>query len=357
MESGVAPAAALGFGVRNGGSWAFCVGAAGQTPNGPVTAETLFDLASVTKPFVAATFASLAATHVVSRERTLDGLVPETAGTLAGRATLELLFSHRAGLAAHRKLYEPLVALRPFARDAALRHAANASGPPRNPDGSFAALYSDLGYLLAGVAMERAAGKPLDELVRLHVTEPLGLDVASARQWLAADRAFLRRVAPTENVPFRGGLLRGVVHDENAWAWAGHGIAGHAGLFGTVRAVLAFGAAMLDGLAGQSTAWLSREALEPLVAERPSGTLRLGFDGKSGPDSSAGPTASAATFGHLGFTGTSFWCDPRAESVTVLLTNRVCPTRDNLRIRAARPRVHDALFQAAGRIRGGFRRQ
>jgi CubicO group peptidase (beta-lactamase class C family) len=72
--------------------------------------------------------------------------------------------------------------------------------------------------------------------------------------------------------------------------------------------------------------------------------LRAGFDGKSGVASAAGETASPETFGHLGFTGTSFWCDPVAERVTVLLSNRVCPSRDNTRIRAVRPRIHDALF-------------
>ena len=73
--------------------------------------------------------------------------------------------------------------------------------------------------------------------------------------------------------------------------------------------------------------------------------MRAGFDGKSGEASAAGNLTSPATFGHLGFTGTSLWCDPVAERVTVLLTNRVCPSRENVLIRSARPRVHDALFK------------
>jgi CubicO group peptidase (beta-lactamase class C family) len=82
------------------------------------------------------------------------------------------------------------------------------------------------------------------------------------------------------------------------------------------------------------------------VRERPGGTLRAGFDGKSEQGSSAGSLAGPRSFGHLGFTGTSLWCDPDADRAVVLLSNRVCPTRDNMRIRAARPAVHDALFRA-----------
>jgi CubicO group peptidase (beta-lactamase class C family) len=155
------------------------------------------------------------------------------------------------------------------------------------------------------------------------------------------------RVAPTERVEFRGGELLGVVHDENAWAFAGHGLSGQAGLFATVRDVLGFGMALLDARAGRVSSWLSAATLGLLVAERPGGTLRLGFDGKSAGLSAAGRRASTLTFGHLGFTGTSFWCDPTADAVSVLLTNRVCPTRENVAIRSCRPLVHDALFTIA----------
>jgi CubicO group peptidase (beta-lactamase class C family) len=137
--------------------------------------------------------------------------------------------------------------------------------------------------------------------------------------------------------------VHGAVHDENAWALAGHGLAGQAGLFGTAEAVARLGCAVVDAAAGRSS-WLDARAIEPLVASRPGGSLRAGFDGKSGPASAAGRLASPETYGHLGFTGTSLWCDPVSERVTVLLSNRVCPSRDNVKIRALRPRVHDALF-------------
>jgi CubicO group peptidase (beta-lactamase class C family) len=139
-----------------------------------------------------------------------------------------------------------------------------------------------------------------------------------------------------------------VVHDENAWALAGHGLAGQAGLFGVAESVARFGAAMLDALAGRRLDWLTPPEVLPLVRRRPGGSLRAGFDGKSGTLSAAGELSSSEVFGHLGFTGTSLWCDPVAETVTVLLSNRVCPTRENQKIREIRPGVHDALFRYAG---------
>jgi CubicO group peptidase (beta-lactamase class C family) len=124
-------------------------------------------------------------------------------------------------------------------------------------------------------------------------------------------------------------------------------------MFGTARAVAAFGCAVLDALQGRRSA-LGMEPREVawLVAPRAGGTLRAGFDGKSPDGSSAGERASGEAFGHLGFTGTSLWIDPvaGARAVVVLLTNRVCPTRDHVLIRAARPLVHDALFARAAHI-------
>jgi CubicO group peptidase (beta-lactamase class C family) len=145
--------------------------------------------------------------------------------------------------------------------------------------------------------------------------------------------------APTETVAWRGGEVVGAVHDENAWAISGAGGSGHAGIFGTVGAVLAFGGAVLDRIDAPELAWL--------VRPRPGGTLCAGFDGKSPQGSSAGERMGPRSVGHLGFTGTSLWIDPDAGVVVALLTNRVCPTRDNVAIRAARPWAHDALYEAA----------
>ena len=345
VESGAAPGAAVATGRYAAGTWRYAGGVAGSarlTFDPPV-----FDLASVTKSFVAVTAARLAARGEPSLDTPLGHLLPELARTPSGDVPLLLLLAHRAGLDAHRTLFAPLLAGRPFSREEALAEAANARRPEARgslPEAGFPPLYSDLGFVLVGAALERASGLSLDALVHREVLAPLELAAGSARSWLLRTPRFLERVLPTESVPFRGGTIRGAVHDENAWALAGHGLAGQAGLFGTAEAVVRFGSALLDALAGRRDDFLTSTHLAPLVRPRPGGSLRAGFDGKSGAVSAAGSRASDDTFGHLGFTGTSLWCDPRAGRVSVLLSNRVCPTRENLRIRAIRPAVHDALF-------------
>lgn len=347
MTPGVAPAATAGYATISG---AAVVGAAGVLPGGrAATSETMFDLASVSKPIVACTAVRLAASGAFELETPLGLLLPQARGTCSQQVTLELLLAHRGGLQAHRSLFAPVFAGRAFQRDRALASAANARRPDcigSPPAEGFAPVYSDLGYLLVGAALEATMNEPLDALVAREVALPLGLGFGSARQLWRRMASFPSQVAPTEVSRPRGGVVRGAVHDENAWAFAGHGAAGHAGLFGAVTDVLGFGQALLSALRGES-AWLPRASLERLLRPRPGGTLRAGFDGKSEGASSAGALCSQRAFGHLGFTGTSLWCDPEAESATALLTNRVYPTRENPRIRAARPIIHDALFDAA----------
>jgi len=349
VESGAAPGAAVAAARYAGARWHYVGGSAGSACF--QGAPAIFDLASVTKSFVATTAARLAARGELRFDAPLGTLLPELAASASAEVPLILLLAHRAGLDAHRTLFAPLLAGRPFSRREALWEAAQARRPEARgplPEAGFTPLYSDLGFVLAGAVLERTSGLPLDALVEREISAPLGLALGSARDWLARAPDFLARVLPTETVPFRGGALRGAVHDENAWALVGHGLAGQAGLFGTAEAVVRFGSALLDALAGRRDDWLTSTHLAPLLTLRPGGSLRAGFDGKSGATPSAGTRASDDTFGHLGFTGTSLWCDPRTERVSVLLSNRVCPSRENLRIRAIRPAVHDALFSWEG---------
>ncbi|WP_338046647.1 serine hydrolase domain-containing protein [Polyangium spumosum] len=348
-----APCAVVAAARRTSSGWVYGRGAAGTLSfeqDAPLAdVETPFDLASLTKPVTALVMARLARRGSLARSEPLADLVPALANTRSARVSLDLLSAHRAGLDAHGPLYAPLVRGEPVDVEAALAMAADmrregcAGDPP--PEG-FPPVYSDLGYVLLGAALARRSGVELDALVTREVTGPLELGIGSARRLHAMDASFDTRVAPTEIVPFRDGLVRGVVHDENAWALVGRASAGHAGLFGDARSVVRLGVAVLEALAGERDDFLGPEDVAPLVRPRPGGSLLAGFDQRSGDDPSSGARLGPRTFGHLGFTGTSVWMDPDAGFVGVLLTNRVHPTRTSLAIRRARPAAYDAMVEA-----------
>ena len=359
-EKKTASAVVVGGAVRRGNGWVTEVGAAGRlsedAAGAPVNAATWFDLASLTKPITALAAARLARAGVLALSAPLGELLPEVLATASAQVPLEWLLAHRGGLDAHRRLYRDLLQGGFGDRRGALIEAASARRPDAAAAGAatgFEPLYSDLGYLLAGEAIARAAGKELDVVLDEHVLAPLGAAIASSRQLCARDAGFERRVAETEIVPWRGGALRGVVHDENAWFWSGLGTSGHAGLFGNVEGVLAVGRAVVDVLHGRANGFLTKEELWALARPRPPGTLRAGFDGKSEQGSSAGARFGPSTIGHLGFTGTSLWCDVDREMVGVLLTNRVHPTRENDVIRKVRPLAYDRIGEWAERRRAG----
>jgi CubicO group peptidase (beta-lactamase class C family) len=351
IASGAAPGASAAVAAFRNGRWRVALGVAGVHTQGDlrlVTADTIYDLASLTKPFIAALGARLVRAGQIDWRTPLGSLLPAARGTPSEAAPLALLASHRAGLVAHLRLGDfapgPPADAEPWLERCARARRSECQGPI--PAEGFPPVYSDLGYILFGRVLSEAAGAPLDELLEREVSG--SLEIGSARrleQRLA--EGFVARVAATEVVAARGGELVGVVHDENAWELVGRGLAGHAGTFGTAAAVLGFGSMMLDAVAGRRAEWLMSEQANELVRERPGGSLRMGFDGKAARGSSAGARFGVRAFGHLGFTGTSLWCDPDQDIAVVLLTNRVSPNRDNVVIRSVRPDVHDELFGLA----------
>jgi CubicO group peptidase (beta-lactamase class C family) len=309
----------------------------------PVVDDTPYDLASLTKPVTAAIALRMVMRGTITLELRPEQVIADARGSPGGAATLEQLLTHRSGLAAWGGLY--LDVPHEVGTNAARRWilAEACRRAEERPAGK--SVYSDIGYIVAGETLARAAGRDLDQLLATEILAPLGLTDHQLfyPAALAGERVVevQKRVAPTERDDWRGRLVRGEVHDENCHALGG--VSGHAGLFGTARGVATFGRAYLDSLLGRSD-FLPKTLVEHALAARPGGTHRLGWDQKSGPESAAGRRASARTFGHLGFTGTSIWCDPVRDLVVVLLTNRVCPSRANEKIKGFRPAFYDGIF-------------
>jgi len=259
--------------------------------------------------------------------------------------TVHQLLSHSSGLPAYRPYFETLRDMPQKARAKALRKALIRE-PLVNKPGSIC-LYSDLGFMILGWIVEALAGKRLDRFITETLYRPMGLNdlffVDINGPMPVAD------FAATEVCPWRRRLIVGQVHDDNAWA-AG-GICGHAGLFGTAADVLSLAKALLAARGGQSAGGLNPDLMHHFSRRAGTDGRPLGFDAPAPMDSSCGRHFSTDSFGHLGFTGTSFWIDPRRQVAVVLLTNRVHPTRDNLAIKQFRPRLHDALMQALGPTR------
>ncbi|MCG8557451.1 MAG: beta-lactamase family protein [Proteobacteria bacterium] len=323
--------------------------AAGRLQQGdrPVQVSTTYDLASVTKPFVAVSALRMVAQGRLSLAVRTDSVVPDTRGGIGGAASLEALLTHRSGLAGWGGLYLDVphdpgtpAARRWILSEASRRSAGEGEKPP---------VYSDLGYIIAGEVVARSAGERLERVVSKEVLEPLGLEQdVFYPPALAPDRRvqLLREAPPTEWCDWRQRIIRGEAHDENCAAFGG--VAGNAGLFGTARGVAIFGRAVLDAHRGVS-GFLPQQLLRQALAPRPGSTLRLGWDGKAAEGSASGRRMSDQSFGHLGFTGTSLWCDPDKDLVVVLLTNRVHPSRANERIKGFRPGFHDGVVAALGR--------
>lgn len=332
IRTGIAPQAAAGYAQRRGAEWDFFGAASGGDINQP------YDLASISKPFTALVCSTLVVQNRLAWTTTLSEVLPELSDTWGGKKTVEQLLSHRSGLAAHRELYRRTLTGAAVNRAEMIRLAAQTKAQHVPDDERWhAPLYSDLGYVLVGSALEQITGEPLDILVHKLISSPWSLAIGSARTFLAQKPEFSLQAAATEIQTYRGGLIRGMVHDDNAWALSGLRASGHAGLFGSLSALLRFGTKLLDA---RNTVLIA-----PLVQKRSGGSLLMGFDGKSEESSSAGSLASSRTFGHLGFTGTSLWCDPEQQRVSVLLTNRVFSGPRGKKISSLRSLIHDFLWK------------
>jgi CubicO group peptidase (beta-lactamase class C family) len=207
--------------------------------------------------------------------------------------------------------------------------------------------YSSQGFIVLGLVAEAASGMPLDALLRERVTGPAGM----ARTVFGLPEQDQPRAAATEDCPWRGRVVQGTVHDENAEVLGG--IAGHAGLFAPLADLESLAQLLCRGARNDRAVVLSPAALAVMTSPA-TDQLRLrrclGWQGRDARLSPAGDLAGPNSYGHTGFTGTSIWIDPDAGRYVVLLTNRVHPTRRGMQIARVRRLVHNAAF---GSVRAG----
>jgi len=356
VDDRIFPGAVLLVQFRGQPAYARAFGCAALIPQPqPATLDTLYDLASLTKPLATATaIVCLVQDKALSLDDTLKPYFRELQGTEIGAATVRHLLHHSSGLPGWRPLYED-IALQErqhpgflgsdAAREFAIAYIARE--PLVYPTGT-TSLYSDLGFILLGLLIVRVTGLSLAEFCRERIYQPLGIPrllfMPNARRDLDRQQDRPGPIAPTENDPWRKRLLCGEVHDENAYALGG--MAGHAGLFGTGAAVMALADAWLDGYRGRGSFFHGGLVRRFVIRNpnMPESSWGLGWDTPSLP-SSSGRHFSSQSFGHLGFTGTSLWIDPVAELEVVLLSNRVHPTRQDRRIQQFRPLIHDVIYE------------
>lgn len=312
--------------------------------NNKVEESTVYDLASLTKP-LATTLAIL----VLLKEQRIklhdlvSDIFPQT-GMARHRISVRNILSHSAGFLAYKPYYLELCKVMAGEKGETLLNLLAKENQAYKPGTH--TLYSDLGFMLLGLIVEKKSGLGLTEFFREKIAAPVGLT-----QKLFYSPIYFEHIkkhyAPTEDCLLRKKILIGEVSDENAHALGG--VAGHAGLFGTIGGVLEMGVHLLDQWQGREEHpnYQASDLCQFLTRQNiPDSTWALGFDTPSSIGSSGGRYLAPTSVGHLGFTGTSFWIDPTRNLVMVLLSNRVHPSRENNQIKQFRPLFHETVMES-----------
>ena len=302
-----------------------------------MTLDTVFDMASLTKPLMTATAVmQLYEQGKLSPNDPVSKYVPDFAANGKQDITIRQLLTHYSGLPPDISLADPWEGK----QEAYTR--AFAVKPIHPPGVQF--VYSDVNFIVLGALVEKISGLTLDEYAQRFIIKPLGL---THTRYLPPV-SWKPSIAPTQYD--QGGMLRGVVHDPTSRRMGG--VAGHAGLFSTGDDMAVYAQNLLDRLAGRPSHFpLSRIVLQKMVApEQPAtGTALRGFgwDIDSPYSGNRGTLFPVGSFGHTGFTGTSLWIDPASDSYVVLLTNSVHPNGPKS-ITELRGKVADVAAVALG---------
>jgi len=307
--------------------------------------ETIFDLASLTKP-LATTLAvmKLVDDEIIKLDQALDtvlsGRVPQEKSPIS----IRMLLSHSAGFPDWKPFYNELVGFPLKERKEQLRRqllwVPLISGPGQE------SLYSDLGFMVLEWVIEETAGVPMNIFLDRHFYNPLSLERTFICDTTHPSTFKADQFAATEECPWREEVVQGAVHDENAHALGGH--SGHAGLFGTCEEVYVLVSLLMNHYCGRQDNYLRPETVQTFFTRQSlvkDGTWALGWDTPSPENSSSGRYFSENSVGHLGFTGTSIWLDLDRDVTVIFFTNRVHPKRNNEKIRAFRPILHNTIME------------
>ncbi len=308
-------------------------------------ADAVFDLASVTK-VVATTTVAMKAVEAgrLRLDYPVQAYLPAFSGGGREAVTIRDLLLHTSGLppfVTFYRDYDP-AAVGPDTRADILRRIL--ATDLESPAGERYS-YSDLGIILLGEILDRALGESYESFAMREIFAPLGM---SDTRWNPPD-SWRDRIPPTELDPWRGRIVHGEVHDENAAAMGG--VSSHAGLFSTAGDLASFAQMMLNLGTLDHRRVLSRATVARWTRRQndPEGSSRaIGWD--TAHQSQSWSMFSERSYGHTGFTGTSVWIDPERDLFVILLTNRVHPTRDNTQIRDARVAFHRAIVEAVDRV-------
>lgn len=345
VEENIFPGGVLLVSVKGSIIFHSAFGLANAVSGVRMTTDTIFDLASLTKPLAT----SLAVMKLVQDGKidTDDNLVPilpECRNTDKEMITIKNLLCHNSGLPDYRPYFLAVKDVSQNKRQEDIRNMLVKEPLLCRPGEK--TLYSDLGFMMLRWVVETVSKRRLDRFTADEIYGSIGLknlffvDLDANNN---VGKTTKRTFAATEICPWRNMLLEGVVHDENAYA-AG-GIDGHAGLFGTALDINSLLSRLLFAFHGMSDDRLFVPGLVKEFFKRQEGTdWALGFDTPSAAGSSCGRYFSSKSVGHLGFTGTSFWMDLEKFISVILLTNRVHPHRNDMRIKEFRPVLHDAVM-------------
>lgn len=351
LNNNVFPGASFAFSKWDKGAYkreTNCYGYAQLSPDKiELKRDTIFDLASLTKTLTTVPLLLIVLKkHKIDIETELGNIYP-VIPLDKSKITLGQLLSHCSGLPAHKEFYNDLIKLPAPKRKKNLLETIfkedlmSVPGEKSN--------YSDLGFMLLGFVVEKITGFTLAKLANDSLYRPIGLAEDLFYPSFRSKEKNLNYVS-TEKCLWKGKMLNGKVHDDNCRAIGG--VAGHAGLFGTLHGVLSMCEQFLDQWKGRGEhPAYSKELLQRILEPVGNSGRTMGFDLVSESGSSSGNYFSKRSVGHLGFTGTSFWIDPLRECIIVLLSNRVHPTRENWKIKDFRPVFHDLLMKEPMGIR------